>query len=288
MNARRKDFHRKQLRNPYFGKPEKKAARVSPRLLLGFFVIFVGGGLGYLGMSGAFAVTSVEVSGTNLISSQEVQALANQQIDQRRFFVLPQRVIYFFSKNQLANALKKQYALDELVIDKDYPHTISIEITERQPAFIWITGQDKYYADEDAINLLLIANEGVSYKTGTSTELIRPNAAILEYPLVYDELQEPAAAIGSPVLTDTIMKPLGEIIKSLTDRTNVIIARYVVNRSTREITAVTQAGWQIRFSADKPVADQINLVEVALRDTIKDTKNLQYIDVRFGDKIFYR
>lgn len=60
-------------------------------------------------------------------------------------------------------------------------------------------------------------------------------------------------------------------------------------RTDPTLVAVTLEGWRVRFDTSADLEHQMAKLTVALRERIGDsTKKLRYIDVRFGDRVFYQ
>jgi hypothetical protein len=54
------------------------------------------------------------------------------------------------------------------------------------------------------------------------------------------------------------------------------------------VAAVTSEGWSMTFDINSDIVESINNLKLVLSQKIKDRKKLHYIDLRFGNKIFYQ
>jgi hypothetical protein len=55
-----------------------------------------------------------------------------------------------------------------------------------------------------------------------------------------------------------------------------------------EVTMVTTQGWKVYFKIDTDPEYQAKLLETILGQKITNRSKLEYIDLRFGERVFYR
>jgi len=62
------------------------------------------------------------------------------------------------------------------------------------------------------------------------------------------------------------------------------------NRKSNEIKVVTEKGWQIYFNTNLNVETQLDKLVLIYEKKIKELgiDNLEYIDLRFGNRVFYK
>lgn len=54
------------------------------------------------------------------------------------------------------------------------------------------------------------------------------------------------------------------------------------------MTAFTEAGYAVLFDPALPIDSQADNLAVVLRERVPDPSRLQYVDVRFGDYVYYK
>lgn len=99
-----------------------------------------------------FQITTIQVQGTERISADEVKQITQTVLNQHwlgiptdSFFVLRPGLVDQAIRQQLTSSL----AVGELTITKHFPHTLTIQITERIPSMNWVSGETWYVLDPD-------------------------------------------------------------------------------------------------------------------------------------------
>ncbi|MBN1779490.1 MAG: FtsQ-type POTRA domain-containing protein, partial [Candidatus Buchananbacteria bacterium] len=216
--------------------------------------------------------------------------LVGQQENQRRFFIFSQKNLIFFNKSQLKNLLLKNYPLDRIKINKDLPNTIKIDLTEKPTALVWVSGKNKYYVDFSgiAISQIIDANNFVENSISTETKIIRPETQFGSYPIVIDQ-NGGEVSIGQTIIKSDLANFINQLNKQIIEQTDLSIGYYSINNlANQDIIAQSKAGWLIYFTATEPVDLQVKELITILQKEITNRNNLEYIDLRFGDKIFYK
>ena len=83
-------------------------------------------------------------------------------------------------------------------------------------------------------------------------------------------------------MVDFILK-LNEKIKPIG-----LEAGYYESKAVTEVSLVTKAGWRAHFDVNNDLDTSIANLKLILNDKIKDQSKLEYIDLRFGNKVFYK
>lgn len=289
MSALRQDFQKKKFKNPYYS-PKKKGSVFfkNKQLMAVFFVIFIFGLVGLSRIS-VFKIENIKISGTDFISEAEINQIASDQINKSRFLIFPQSNIVFFSKNQLKKAILEKYYLNHLTINKDYWHQITIEIEEKPIKLIYSANQKKYFIDENGT----IINE---YGPGKSDkkevinglEIVRPNSQAQNL-LVVNDKNNQDIQIGFQVLGKDDVNFILSLDKILKDEADFKINDYSLPEGNKnDLMVLTNQGWEIRFNMKDSYQSQTRLLFLILKDKVKDRATLDYIDLRFGDKIYYQ
>ncbi len=55
-----------------------------------------------------------------------------------------------------------------------------------------------------------------------------------------------------------------------------------------KIDARTNEGWQAIFMPSQNFSQQLDNLKIVLREKLKNRENLEYIDLRFGNRVFYK
>lgn len=91
-----------------------------------------------------FAVRSIEVSGTRLITPNSVTRVTDDYLDRRRWLLLPNRTLWILSAHGLTSYLEHQIqqriSVERVLVEKQSPHSLHIVIDERTPVAQWTDG----------------------------------------------------------------------------------------------------------------------------------------------------
>lgn len=281
MIKRKFDYSKKKYANPFFNL--KRRAAVSSRSGFSFenktkhIVIF--SVLGFILLVWLFAhwsylrIDNITVNGAENLPNGEIEKSARRQANSNRFYILPQKNIVFFSKNELTETLKKEYNLGAVLADKDWPNDIIINIEERPYAITWFEDEIYYRIDKSG-NIISEADP---------LELKQEN-----YPLVENK---------SGVKTDkktVAISDKAEVILSIFEKmknfnSDFKIDRLILNNEDNKISVKLIDGPEVYFNKEGDIDSQISKLSSIINEKLKnDFLNKQYIDLRYGDKVYYK
>lgn len=286
----RRDYQRKKFRNPLFPRKDK-AARPKRRVIyLVLLLILISVGLFWVNQSSEFTVRYIDVVGTEQISKVDVLAVAENQLEKSRFLFFDQSNIFFFKKSVLKKELFSRYQIQKVKVKKKYFDTILVEIIEKPIALVWLSENQKYYLDKNGIATTKVGETSnlVVEGGGEGTEIIRSDSKTLSYPTIADQNNRPVE-IGTEAVLPTTAEFLIALHQGLLERADFDISHYtIISPAADEITMVTKEGWQAHFNLTDLPETQVERLFLILQNRVDDRDNLEYIDLRFGEKIFYK
>ncbi len=281
----RRDYYRKAFRNPFFPQIKTKGRKV---FLFVFLAVVFFVGLIFLNSS-LFAITKIEVRGNQTVDTAEIKNIILKQLEENRFFVFSQKGLIFFSKAAAKEALSKEYFFDQLKIRKRPFHSLIIEISEKESAVILLTNNFRYYLDENGVALREVKNDDLLIeKTQTGTEVVRQNISIPGFIAVYDKSNAPVI-IGQEAVPKPTANFIFSLNETLQERADFQIAYYTMDKTTSEqLNLTTVEGWQVYFKTTDNLESQVSRLFTTLNQKAGERQQLQYIDLRFGEKVFYK
>jgi len=105
-------------------------------------LVLAGVGIWLVSFSSVFAATEVKVSGVSLLSEQQVIDTAAVELGKPL-------------ANQDTDAIRERVAglapVAEVSVERRFPHTIEITITERTLAYVWLDGGVPRWVDADGV-----------------------------------------------------------------------------------------------------------------------------------------
>jgi cell division septal protein FtsQ len=282
---RKRDYSTKRYKNPFFArKDHSKRKRVFYWLL---FLVILGTIIYILFYSKFFTIKNIEVSGNTNINAAEVINIINKQLQKRRFLFFKQSNIFLVNKSKIEKRILENYVLDKIKIRRKFPDTIKIELFEKLSSIVWLTGEQAYYVDLQGIASSHVNNQQINQAQDGQVDVLRHKIIAQNLPLVYD-LESRGVAIGERVASQKVIDFIIKLVENLEKLINYEIAYYNFNARSREVEAVTTEGWQIKFSIDADLNSQLDNLMLLLQEKIKNPRDLDYIDLRFGERVFYR
>lgn len=281
LKRKKFDYAKKKYANPFFGRVRK--ASISNRFNFNFenkikyFIILAIVGLISLvwlfGNWRYFKIDNITVNGVKNIPKDEIEKSIRRQMNERLLFIMPQKNIFFFKKNKAVSMLQAEYNLGNIFIDKDFPRDIIITAEEREYAITWLEDEIYYFIDKNG-NIIVEADP---------LELNQEN-----YPLVENR---------GAVKIDKKIAPISgraEIILSIFNSLKDLggdfkINRFILGDENNKISAKIINGPEIYFNAAGDFDQQINKLPTIVNEKLKNNfLNLEYIDLRYGDKVYYK
>jgi hypothetical protein len=261
----KKDYQDKEFVNPYFRNRSGKFdvvfyLKVLAVLLAVYVVVY----------SDLFRIKEVEINGLDMINREEISNLVEDELNSWRWYLIPRRNLLFLDTGQLAEKINERYNLKNLMIDKGWKK-LSINIEEKVSFLIIYNQQKFYFADEEGRATMEISQEEAERYWDRFPVLNVGNKDIV----IGDQ-----ALGGKPA---SFIIALNEEIK----KTSLAIYGYEAGEG-EEVVLVTKDGWRGLFSADSDPKLSLDNLLLVLNGKVQDKNKLEYIDVRFGDKVFYK
>ncbi|MBI3337469.1 MAG: FtsQ-type POTRA domain-containing protein [Candidatus Staskawiczbacteria bacterium] len=226
-------------------------------------------------------VNSVIIEGNNTVQSKDIENMAwdyvNKNISKSIFLVRPKII----SKD----VLDKFPQIESAKVSIKFPETINIQIKERTifavfcpdsvEGLLWQNHRDQnnkkcFYMDENGVIFEML-------------EQIPENTSILR-----QITEEKEVFIGQRVIEKNVVDVISKIKKNL--KNNFQIGLKTASISTPRLNIETSENWQIYFNLDSETDLQIEKMNLLLKSEIPIIvrKSLQYMDLRFRDRAYYK
>lgn len=272
MSYRKKHIKKKIYK---LKKSNKKSIIKRPVFWIGlsFLIIFLS--LFYLFIfSPKFQLKEIEVSGNEKVRTECIQDFVWLKTAGK-----VSKSIFLVNHKNLSKEILANFPEIEMVkISKKLFGTLNIEITERKP-FGAFCGYSS--AENQKEKCFVIDETGIIFKPLPE---MSENMLVLRNPLNLKEL-----FTGEKVIAENVMAMISKIKKNMEDDWKINIEEAVISTPTR-LDIKTSEKWQIYFNLESDINMQIEKVNLLLNNEISadDRKNLNYIDLRFKDKAYYK
>lgn len=280
----RKDYFKKDFKNPFFHHKKSKKSF----FILILILLILGGTLYFLNKSSYFQIKDIQIEGNETIPSPDLENIIFQQLTKKRFFIFSQSNIFFFSKSQAKKNILKKYLLEELKIKKKLPKTLIINLKERKPAIIWVTGEKNYFIDFQGYIVREISLAQLKTQPQEEIQIFRSEINLGDSPIIYD-LSSSSVQIGQQIISQKLINFVNQLTDLIKENITLGISHYQISSQTaKEINLITIQGPKVYFSQELSLENQINNLKVLLDQKIPDPSKLEYIDLRFGERIFWK
>ncbi len=264
-------------------RPSRKA--VFAILAIALFLVSIGGVV-YLLRLPQWQVHTIEITGLTVLKEEDVRGKIFDALAGEYLFLIPRGAIILARSETIERALKKEFPRIETVnVNKHYPDSLTANIKERELWGIFCNGLETEGApttpQEVTPACVYIDKTGFAYEsapdsTGTLIVKIRSDA--------------PAVAVGSQAVENGLMEKMSFLAKE-TERVagTKVIELELFSKIPREIRLVTADGFKLYMNREDDFENVFRVLKTVMDEEIKEKRpRLDYIDLRFGNKVFYK
>lgn len=282
-------YQARRFRNPYFQQTSKRSKM--PFAIAGIVLGLVIALTSFFFTAPVFTINAVRVEGAETINPKDIRTLAEDYMNSRALLIFKKTNRFLFSEKKLKEKLEKNYSFSSLEVSRE-GHTLAIVLKEKVSSFLWETNGLSYLLDQtgqvirltSAEEATAITNPPLLYGVTQDGNLMPESIQIL----VFRDLADNSVAIGQAALSENEVKNIRSFFDAM-QTSGVSIERFELNRAVGTwFKAVTRNGYDILLDPSSDVLKQADGVLLILHDQVKDPAALEYIDVRFGDHVYYK
>lgn len=277
MNKRKikRDYSINSYSNPLFNKRQstlkknKNIKKAKILLLLSSIVLFCFF-IGYILYGNYLKINNIIIEGNKDVTISDINWFIDQELNKSIFIPYDN---YLFVDQSLADLIKNKFYFKEVELKKTFPNTLNITIMEKVPIVILMVGDKKYLLDGDGTMIGLVDQS----KADEFSSLIK----------IADESNQ--VTIDDLIATNTTLVSNNEMlfvykILNFTEKNNLKINLYK-KKEFNEFVAELDSGVKIVLDTTENLEKQMDKLATVILN-IGEIK--EYIDVRFGDKVFYK
>ena len=303
-----------RLSNPYkpHNRPKAKTGKFTPILL---FILIIGW-IFCLAYTPYFKIKKVLYIHLTNTSKAELENFINSNYLQRQSW-LPVSNYFFISPQRLAQDIKKHFSLEDAEVTKVFPDQLQVEVKEKVSVLIYDNGKKYFLLDKEGRVIKSIANvEENELKTQTAplfdqftetsssspenipTSTIIMTSTIVEhtpnnstikqffskYPLVYDRRGVDVSEKQTGILPADYIAAILAWNTHLVEQGKIRPKFFLLDNLNSGMIINTNQPWYIIFQPKNNIENQIMIFDELL-PTIKPKA---YIDLRFGEKIYWK
>ena len=244
-----------------------------------FVVLVLAAGAVWLAHAPFVRVVSVEVSGAQSVASSTIEEYVRSQMAGDYLWLFPRDNIFLYPRRAIEAGLLARYpALRSVDVHAADFRTVAVAAVERQPAALWCptgaTQEGCFYMDED----------GVVYSPA-------PDFSSPVY-VSYEGALAPSAQAGArQYLAPADFQSLSALAGALGQKEPDDPVRTVVVDDSRDVRVYFQNDFVLIFNLKDDGGDIFERFTLALASDPFKGKSLgdfEYLDLRFGDKLYYK
>ncbi|MBT3817525.1 MAG: FtsQ-type POTRA domain-containing protein [Candidatus Magasanikbacteria bacterium] len=310
MRNKRDLAKQRHQRNPY--KLEIKSWKNQLYITLGTLCVLTMTGMGLY--HPFFHVSDITVSGTERLNATEVANMVDGIIDYKTLFVFPKKSYFLVNVDEIKDILLERLAIDGIRVEKEFPDTIHVEVTEKLSTVIYDDGHQYGYLDVSGYLVEVVRTVGddewdIKKEIVTSTimtedgeekeveeeriiekkHIIKTQAIVAEmgdYPIIYDTRNEEHKEHTEILQTEIVFGAITWFTQ-IKERTDIPFRYIEIDGEIGEGRIYTREGWHIDIYLTKDITRQFDTLQYLLEEKI-DRSSVGYIDLRFGDRVYWK
>ncbi len=223
-----------------------------------------------------FSINNINISGNKDISTEDIFKISNNKVNKKLFSLGSWQVIsrsfFLTNPNYIKEEIVNQFPkVNEILVQKKMFQTLEIEIKEREAKAIFCNNQlnkDCYFVDKSGIAFDFLE----TLPTG--------------FFIIRDDKE---AVAGKEIVNQNIIDGILKAKQILKDNYNIDIEDVLITTPLR-LNIKTSENWQVYLTTDSDLDTQITKLDLLLKEEITESvrKKLQYIDLRFKDRAYYK
>lgn len=221
-------------------------------------------------ISPIFQAKNIIVSGAETIKAGDVQNVIENNLSKKIIFFETKNIFLADLEKISADIISKFPQVSEIELSRNFYGEITAKVVEKSPAGVLCNIADCFYYDKSGIVF-----EKSSRDFNPKIKINPPEYYI---------------TIGKKEVSEQIVKIAAQTQKILSENFAIENSDFILSSDQKIFTAKTSEGWKIFFEPSEDMSSQVQNLDILLKQKIssQDRKKLDYIDLRFGNKIFYK
>lgn len=265
------------------------------------FILFIVG-LSYLSNHKAFYIEDIEVNELRFIDPVEVENLTREELKGKFMWLFSKSNSITFSRSKIEKSIREKYvSVKRADIDFRGFHKIRINIIENEPVAKWCDVKVNTILEPDHQNSS--GSDSVIPNTNSNRDsevcyflnenglvfVREPDVHAGRYITFFGFINDEKTPLGQTFANKNKFKELIDLTKFI--RRLDISTEEIWTKTGEVYTLVTDSGAKLHIDNEDDITTIFsNLETVIEQDAINKAqfKNIDYIDLRFGNRVFYR
>ncbi|MDA3802969.1 MAG: hypothetical protein PF488_03695 [Patescibacteria group bacterium] len=279
----KKDYQDKKLSNPFFRKKKKpEKSKKGIRLKVIMSIVFLIAIIYTLFCLPLLNIKTIKVEGLSRLPEEEIISIIKEDFDDKKLFVLSQKNILLFNKDKHIDKILNKHNFAKVKINKKLFNTLEVVISEKPYAFVYGENDNFFYSSKD----YFLINE-INFETESEEDINKR----LKYFTIINQSEDTFIKNNDKLDVEE------EYIRFITNLNREVenygdefdISHYIIPDVYFK-TAILKIidGPEIKFDVKSDLSKQLDQLILVKREKMKDNfNNLEYIDLRYGNKIYF-
>lgn len=299
----------KKINNPFIKKNKNKKFRKKCFICLIFGFVLIALFVYFVFFTSFFKIKNIKISDLNKVNENEIENIVQAQIDSRNSF-FSQENILFFNEKELLKQLS-DYNFLEVDIKKSLISGLKITILEREVRYILEEGDYFYYLD-DLANI--VKNKRVCFNSSEGSQITLASSTEEELLALEEKALDDCLKLKNEALKDNYYPVIenihsnskidldnkkAKINKEYLDFANKIfndfgiesdfrVKKFIIDEAKDTLKVKLYNDIIVFFSLKDDQESQIKRFLLLKNEYRDKLKGVEYVDIRYGDKIYYR
>lgn len=233
-------------------------------------------------------ITTITTDAEVESDAQLIKDVILEQLDQRRFGIINQRSFIFFDYDETSRKIQDEVGVEQVqFIRKPLARQLHVKVYSEPYATVWISNTQQFYTDSQGFAKKQYQSSSRNI-TDQDTITVRLTTNSLGIPVIVDE-SATEVTLGQSVAERKVIDSILHIHEFLTRQTKLQPSVFVLTNPFIDfVTVETLSGVQVLLPIDDTLEQQLNKLLILLSQKISDLAMIDYIDLRFGENIFYK
>ncbi|MFH1188115.1 MAG: hypothetical protein V1688_04655 [bacterium] len=297
----RRDWHRSEFNNPFFSK--SRAINLKPYLYFLLFSAIIAASVYFFLIFDYWKINSVVIETQNQTYRDKVQKIIDDALNSKVIKVLDGANYFLFNPQNIKTEIESELLVENLEIQKKMPNKIVVNFNEIKPSYIWIQGEKFYDVDENglALNEIIsvqqkIDGDNEDANNGDKNEFnlekikkfLQNSDVDLKLPIIYNESGSVVKSREFAASKD-VLNIINDLNLKIAQKAGAGMLLYKINTDNfKKIEVITEHGWKIFFNPDTDLDQQCENLYSLMQKTFKEAEPKEYIDLRYGNKVYYK
>lgn len=242
-------------------------------LLLG--VALIGAIVWYGSRMESLTISRVEVEGGETIDHNVVRQIAEAEIAGGYYRLVPRRFLWTYPEEEILAKIRSLPRVSSVVLDASESEVLHIYLKEYEPFALWCAGAEGGSVKEPCV---FIDSEGQAFAAAPSLA----GTALLRY------RNNDTPKVGEKPFGPTFLKETHRFATEVSERFNLPVG-IIEWIGQEDVSFYVRGGGILKTTLRQPVndtLDNLNVILVSKKFEHLSPGNFDYIDLRFGDKVF--